>query len=1566
MKRLKYIAAALIFPLLVAGLMAGSSPAAQAQANAESGNLAKFAALMQYIRSQPTPSDVNSARVPVLAQFDGLFVDIYVEGFIAPFTGETAAEAKARIDSVPTDDRYAAAMVESYRLAPDPFLLDIIHILLAQHYVGYFTAGDLAGANEFLGKAEIQRLADAFDYTDYTVSAPSAAPGANRPPPSTRTAADVESANLATFVALTQYIRSQPTPTDVNAARIPVLAQFDGLFVDIYVEGFIAPFTGETAAEARARIESVPTDDRYAAAMVESYRLASDPFLLDIIHILLAQHYVGYFTAGDLAGANEFLGKTEIQGLAAAFGPSDYAMSMPPATGPKDAATSESVAMDLPAGWSGFLTHPSGARIEIPEGTTDEAVVVEIAEVPAPDYEGPELAGGVFDFNVGDDRLNGPATLHIPYEPREGQDPAAIVALSWNEETKSWEEIGGVADEDTGLVEVTVSELPPKSTQDTSDSSSERAAEIVSCDVSQPGPSLASVFEIVVKVRNNEVSNPLFMEFKVRDGLFDDRRTFYAQTATPFVLPKSMTSTLTYKVWSMRPGEIQIECVLREDRRGLFGLTGYPDKTHHTETVTMTVRAGSFRGNTLSDAVAAFACQVSQPAGSEKYKFEATLKTKPISELPTELTTQKIHDPSLEIYVVQNGHGKKKRDIEPFGDIAFALDPLGKEISFEKDHSLKDGSYTAYFTFWSEPAGSGFDDRTSFEGKPDALVIHSAEYDGSTTTSFHRSPQTSPPPEKMSFIVGCARDFTIPLESDIAGDCLQQTSLDADTGGRQTILDGESLHSVFTSHPSGSSADLPVNTDLICERPPNVNSPPATGISPPTSSTRPPVSDVSALASLPFGGTIQALQNQEVSIPVRLTNDGDVESEFYVKVRLMRGSLPYEYLTTLGTATESLGAGESRTLYFPLSHGSTGIYGLAVDVHAGSESGNPLLQDRFADRIEVVASRGSESSDRAALVALYNSAGGSNWRFRSNWLSNLPVGLWHGVETNSDNRVIGLYLNDNRLMGGIPSELGDLAELKVLALYSDPDESARVNLNCLSGPIPSSLGKLTNLQWLELDGNELSGSIPSSLGNLSNLVGLSLWSNELSGSIPSSLGNLSNLEVLYLDNNELSGSIPSSLGSLANLEELNLWSNELSGSIPSSLGNLSNLEVLYLDDNRLSGSIPSELGSLSGLEWLYLSGNELSGCIPEELKDTPYNDLDALGLPFCGSDSESPDRAALVALYDSSDGPNWSNSANWLSDRPLGEWYGVITDENGRVTGLNLAANQLTGTIPPQLGSLSELGALGLYRNQLSGPIPSELGSLANLIWLGLYENQLSGSIPSALGNLSELIVLGLNNNQLSGPIPSELGRLTQLEEMWFQGNQLSGPIPSELANLDNLRILFLRENQLSGSIPPSLGNLNSLELLNLRHNDLSGKIPPDLGKLSKLQALSLDNNSLSGDIPSELGKLTRLQFMDLGANDLGREIPSELGDLTNLTNLWLGGNQLSGSIPSDLGNLSKLQALSLDNNSLSGDIPSELGKLTSLERLYLAGNQLTGCVPEALMDVGDNDFDDLGLPFCS
>ena len=82
---------------------------------------------------------------------------------------------------------------------------------------------------------------------------------------------------------------------------------------------------------------------------------------------------------------------------------------------------------------------------------------------------------------------------------------------------------------------------------------------------------------------------------------------------------------------------------------------------------------------------------------------------------------------------------------------------------------------------------------------------------------------------------------------------------------------------------------------------------------------------------------------------------------------------------------------------------------------------------------------------------------------------------------------------------------------------------------------------------------------------------------------------------------------------------------------------------------------------------------------------------------------------------------------------PISEWEGVTTDDNGRVTQLDLYGNELTGEIPAELGNLANLEQLDLFGNQLSGEIPPELGNLADLAFLFLNENQLSGCVPSSL-----------------------------------------------------------------------------------------------------------------------------------------------------------------------------------------------------------------------------------------
>tara|TARA_X000001036_G_scaffold308126_1_gene286770 strand:+ start:222 stop:932 length:711 start_codon:yes stop_codon:yes gene_type:complete len=141
----------------------------------------------------------------------------------------------------------------------------------------------------------------------------------------------------------------------------------------------------------------------------------------------------------------------------------------------------------------------------------------------------------------------------------------------------------------------------------------------------------------------------------------------------------------------------------------------------------------------------------------------------------------------------------------------------------------------------------------------------------------------------------------------------------------------------------------------------------------------------------------------------------------------------------------------------------------------------------------------------------------------------------------------------------------------------------------------------------------------------------------------------------------------------------------------------------------------------------------------------------------------------------------------------------------------------LTGSIPSDIGNLTNLWNLNLGWNQLTGSIPPEIGNLTNLNYLNLNDNQLTGEIPSEIGNLTNLYHLDLSNNQLTGAIPSEIGNLTNLEWLDLSNNQLAGSIPSE--NMTNLRYLYLNSNQLTGEIPESICDLN----VNWSSNDANG-----------------------------------------------------------------------------------------------------------------------------------------------
>ncbi|XP_026658440.2 probable LRR receptor-like serine/threonine-protein kinase At1g06840 isoform X2 [Phoenix dactylifera] len=241
---------------------------------------------------------------------------------------------------------------------------------------------------------------------------------------------------------------------------------------------------------------------------------------------------------------------------------------------------------------------------------------------------------------------------------------------------------------------------------------------------------------------------------------------------------------------------------------------------------------------------------------------------------------------------------------------------------------------------------------------------------------------------------------------------------------------------------------------------------------------------------------------------------------------------------------------------------------------------------------------------------------------------------------------------------------------------------------------------------------------------------------------------------------------------------------------------------------------------------------------------------------------------------------------------------------------LDFMWNNISGSIPKEIGNITSLELMLLNGNRLSGPLPEELGYFPNLNRIQIDQNQISGPIPKSFAYLNKTQHFHMNNNSISGQIPRELSRLPELLHFLLDNNNLTGHLPSEFSRLPKLLILQVDNNNFSGStIPPSYGSMTQLLKLSLRNCNLQGAVP-DLSQIHQLGYLDLSGNRLTGSIPSN-----RLS--------------------NNITTIDLSNNSLNGSIPSNFSGLPNLQRLSLENNNLSGPVPS-----TVWENVTLTGNK--------------------------
>lgn len=261
---------------------------------------------------------------------------------------------------------------------------------------------------------------------------------------------------------------------------------------------------------------------------------------------------------------------------------------------------------------------------------------------------------------------------------------------------------------------------------------------------------------------------------------------------------------------------------------------------------------------------------------------------------------------------------------------------------------------------------------------------------------------------------------------------------------------------------------------------------------------------------------------------------------------------------------------------------------------------------------------------------------------------------------------------------------------------------------------------------------------------------------------------------------------------------------------------------------------------------------------------------------------------------------------------------------------------------------------IALKAQNLSGSLPPELSKLYHLKHLDLSRNLFSGSIPSQWATM-RLVELSLMGNRLSGPFPKVLTNITTLRNLSIEGNLFSGPIPPEIGKLIRIEKMVLSSNAFTGELPVALAKLTNLTDMRINDNHFSGRIPEFIGNWTHVQKLHIQGSSLEGPIPSSISALTSLS--DLRISDLkgrGSTFPP-LSTIESLKTLVLRKCLIHGEIPEYIGDMKKLKHLDLSFNELAGEIPTSFQALAKTDFMYLTGNMLTGHIPDWILGTNKN-----------
>jgi hypothetical protein len=391
------------------------------------------------------------------------------------------------------------------------------------------------------------------------------------------------------------------------------------------------------------------------------------------------------------------------------------------------------------------------------------------------------------------------------------------------------------------------------------------------------------------------------------------------------------------------------------------------------------------------------------------------------------------------------------------------------------------------------------------------------------------------------------------------------------------------------------------------------------------------------------------------------------------------------------------------------------------------------------------------ANERTALLDLYNNTGGANWINNGNWATSNPVSTFHGV-TVKNGQVSKILLDQNNLNGTIPSSITGLQFAEEIDLSA----------NKVSGEIPD-FSTISTLEILDLDLNDFSfQDIETYFTNNNSLTEFYYKTQnkrDAEASFDGVLGNNYNLVMTPI--------VGTNVQYQWYKKRYNYF-DESDEIIPGATSNTYTINVLTEDDMDTYTCKAS------------------SSAIPDLVIER--NSIDIKG------EVSQLQKDALIAIYNSTNGASWNDNTNWLSTEPVSEWYGVTVSGN-KVTSLDFYNNNLTGTLPPEIGDLLGLQLLSFFLgNSINGTLPPEIGNLTELRVLSFEYNNFTGTIPASYSNLTKLRGFWFNNNQLSGSVPTFVNTFSNLVFMDISFNNFSGLLP-DFSGLQKLIYLYISNN---------------------------------------------------------------------------------------------------------------------------------------------------------------------------